>query len=281
MRVLLPLTVALVAGGATMHAQATRELTAARYYTAQPRLTVHLALDAGNLTLRAATDRALYRFQVRYAQDRFTPIARYDEGTGVVTLGLQRAKPAAFFASLAGTGDEAGTIDLSPRLPLILDGTIGPGAADLDLGGLQLTRLDLSSTADKTTLRFSAPSPTPCEGAIIRTRASETALLQLGNSRCRALRIETEAGPTLLDFSGTYPDSVLRLSVAATLGTVRLQIPAGIGVRLTLDHWMATVEQQGFVRNGTAWVTPGFAAAVRRIELDLKAAAGSVVVEWK
>lgn len=278
------LVAALLAGvmGNGLEAQGVplREVTVGRHLDGQVALIANLAFTRTDLRLQAAQGHTLYRYQARYDAGSMTSVGRYDETTSTATFGLDPIQRGGGILVSAGrpSGSSA-LVELTPGVPVSLEGTLTSGSSDIDLGGLALRRVDLALRATKATLRFSRSTTGSCDGMRIRANASEVTLRQLGNSRCDFLRLTSDAGPAILDFSGDFPD-LLRVSVEATLGTVVLRIPRDIGVRLVVDRWLANVGDSGFTRDGNTWVSQGYAGATRKLEMALTAAAGGVRVEW-
>ncbi len=278
------LVAALLAGvtGSGVAAQGVplRDVTVARHQDGQVALIANLTFTRTHLELRTAGGHTLYRYQARYDAGAMSSVGRYDETTGTATFGLDPIQRGGGVLVSAGRppASEA-VIELTPAVPVSLEGTLTSGSSDIDLGGLALRRVDLTLRATKATLRFSRGTTGSCDGMSIRANASEVTLRQLGNSRCDFLRLTSDAGPATLDFSGDFPD-LLRVSVEATLGTVLLRLPRDVGVRLVVDRWLANVGDTGFTRDGNTWVSQGYASATRKLEMALTAAAGGVRVEW-
>lgn len=284
MRSLGGLGVVLLAGvmGNGLAAQGVplREVTVARHQDGQVALIANLTFTRTSLQLQAAQGPTLYRYQARYGAGSMTAVSRYDETTSTVTLGLDPIRrPGALLVSSGRSRGASAFVELSPTLPVSLEGTLTSGSSDIDLGGLALRRVDITFRATTATLRFSRSTTGSCDGISIRANASALTLRELGNSRCEFLRLTSEAGPATLDFSGDFPE-LLRVSVEATLGTVVLRLPRDVGVRLVVDRWLANVGDTGFTRDGNTWVSAGYAGATRKLEMALTAAAGGVRVEW-
>jgi hypothetical protein len=68
------------------------------------------------------------------------------------------------------------------------------------------------------------------------------------------------------------------LEAVVTLGGVRLVVPDGLGVRLALDRVAASFKPEGFVRQGDAWVSEGYDAATRKVDVRIAAKVGGVEV---
>ena len=91
--------------------------------------------------------------------------------------------------------------------------------------------------------------------------------------------VEGGVGRVTLDFGGAWTTSSA-VTVKMALGEVALRLPREVGVRLTLDKFLATFEPQGFVRRGTSYLSPGYDQATRHLDIDITTAVGGVTVDW-
>ncbi len=53
-----------------------------------------------------------------------------------------------------------------------------------------------------------------------------------------------------------------------------------VGVRITLDKFLATFEPVGLVRRGGSYLSPGYDQAARHLDIHVTTAVGGVTVEW-
>jgi hypothetical protein len=75
------------------------------------------------------------------------------------------------------------------------------------------------------------------------------------------------------------PDVPLQGDLTVNAGSLSICAPADVGLRLvTGDNPISSnnFDDEGLVRSGDAWETPGFATAPIRTVLDVQANAGSV-----
>jgi len=139
--------------------------------------------------------------------------------------------------------------------------------------------LRLEAGASRSVVRFSRPNPIRCRSADISAGAAEVSILELGNSRCDRLRVEGGIGRMTLDFGGAWTGSQrAELSLAVT--ELRLRLPRKVGVRITMDRFLASFEPGGLIRRGNEWVTPGYDQAERHLDLALKTTVGGVRIDW-
>jgi predicted membrane protein len=101
----------------------------------------------------------------------------------------------------------------------------------------------------------------------------------LGNSRCDAIRFEGGMGSVTLDFSGRWTTST-QVAVRMRVGELTLRLPRSIGVRLTLDKFLASFRPVGLTARGTSYLSPNYAGAARHLDIDLTTAVGAIKVEW-
>lgn len=270
----LALALAAPAAGA----QTMRSMTVARQQHGEPRLHATVAFGAGGIAIQPAPQGTLYAAELTWDDERFAPRARYDAAAAHLAVGLEPRERPGLDMAPARHLDQRAVIALSPTAELELDAVLGAAEADLELGGLRLAELRVRTDATRATVRFSRPNPGACSRAEFRAGAAELSLVRLGDSGCRAVRVEGGVGTVTLDLRGAWPAEAA-VDVAVTLGGVRLRVPDGLGVRLTLERLAASFQPAGFARVGDAWVSEGYARAERKLELRVAAKVGGVQVE--
>jgi hypothetical protein len=273
------LALALAAGSAgTLSAQAMRPFTTFRQLHGESRLQARLDFAAGQLRVVPGRAGELYRMSLSYDADRFVPLSHYDPSTNAATLGVDRAGGGFRVVSRSQLQQDA-VVELSPRTDLSLSLSLGAVEADVELGGLRLGDLRVEAGASRTALRFSQPNPIRCRAADISAGAAEISVLQLGNSHCDRLRVEGGIGRMILDFGGTWTSSqIAELSLAVT--ELRLRLPRKVGVRITMDRFLASFEPAGLVRRGDEWVSPDYDRSERHLDIALRTTVGAVKVNW-
>jgi hypothetical protein len=151
--------------------------------------------------------------------------------------------------------------------------------ADLELGGLSLSELTMQAGASQAVIRFSQPNRSRCRGAEITAGAAEVTMLGLGNSRCDRIDFEGGMGKVTLDFDGAWTSSS-QATVKMAMGELTLRLPRRVGVRLTLDRFLASFDPAGLVRAGNGFQSAGYEKAERRLDIAVTTAVGGVRVEW-
>lgn len=272
-------TVGLLTGVARTdaYAQTMRSFGTARQLHGETRLVARVDFGAGSLRLAPADDRTLYRMRVRYDEGRYAPVGRYADSH--VTLGLASAGGKVLRVSTGQPVRQTADVQLSRRVELALDVTLGAVEGAIELGGMRLREVRLESGASRTTVRFSSPNRAPCERADFSAGAAELSIYGLGNSRCSTIRYAGGVGTVTLDFGGEWAADA-RAEVRMALGQLHLRLPKGVGVRLRMDRFLASFDPAGLVRRGDAYLSPGYAQATHHLDLDLSTTIGGVTIAW-
>ena len=273
------LALALVLGTSSAQAQTMRPFATFRQLHGETRLSAKLEYGAGSLRIGPGQPAELYRMDLSYDEDRFVPLSDFDATQGSVLLGLRAAGDAGVRVVSRNQLQQVAAVAFSPRVDLALDLTLGAVDADVELGGLRVSTLDLKTGASRSVVRFSQPNLTRCRRADFSAGAAEFSVIGLGNSRCDDIEFEGGIGKVTLDFSGAWSSSA-RVQVKMAVGELTLRLPRKVGVRLAMDRFLSRFAPAGLVLRGHQFVSPGYDHAQRKLDLDLTTAMGGVNVEW-
>ena len=245
----------------------------------ETRLAARLEYAAGSLRLAPGRVGELYRMDLAYDESRFVPVSDFDPSSGSVFLGLRAAGEGGVRVVSRNQLRQIAAVAISPRVDVSLDLTLGAAEADLELGGLRVTNLQVKSGASRTVVRFSKANGTRCQRASISAGAADVSVLGLGNSRCDLIEFEGGVGKVLLDFAGAWSTNA-KVEVKMAMGELTLRLPRRVGVRISMDKFLSTFEPVGLVRRGDAFQSPNYDSNQRHLDLDLTTAVGGVNVEW-
>jgi hypothetical protein len=276
-RLLLALAVGgLLAWAVPAHAQTWRTATSARQMNGERRMDVALEYGAGRLTVGAADAGLLYRYEMRYEEEKMRPVSEYDRAAGTLRLGMEGRDTRGVRNPREGGH---ANVALSPSVAIDLDLDFGAGEADVNLGGLSLRDVQISTGASET--RVSWDSPNRVEAAEVRFEAGAASLevTGLGNARTRRVRLDGGVGSAVLDFSGAWARDA-DVEVGMGLGSVTLRIPRALGVRVTKSSFLASFDAPGMVKRGDAWYSRNYDEADRKLDVRIDAALGSVEIDW-
>lgn len=274
---LLAMTLALAAPTA---AQTLRDYDYTRMVRGERSLRATVQFAAGRLILRPGSADRLYGFTLEYDAERFRPIGSYDAAAGAVRLGVESVGGGGVRVGSRSALPQTALVELSPGVDLALELSIGAAEGTLELGGLRLTGLDVKNGASQTTVRFDRPNPGRCRSASVSSGAGELTMTGLGNSGCAEWRVQGGVGAVSLDLGGAWP-AAGHLSLEMALGGLTLLVPKGLGLRVTMNGFLADFDATGFTKSGKVYTSAGYERAARRVDVQVNSAMGGVKVEWR
>ena len=255
-------------------AQSWRTVTTSRQAAGEDELRVQVTYGAGEFKVRTAEAGLLYRMQLRYDEDVFEPRSEYERGRlhlGVESLGRS--------IKLGKRSGGEMDLQLGPGVPMDLDMEFGAVRADLDLLGLSLTNLELRTGASESVVDVSRPNPVAMNRASFEVGAADFTARRLGNLNARRITVDAGIGEVTLWFNGSWQQDA-RVNVKMGLGALELRFPEGLGVKLTKDSFLTSLDSEGLVKRGDAYYSLDWEQAERKVTIDLDAAFGSVKVIW-
>jgi hypothetical protein len=168
-------------------------------------------------------------------------------------------------------------------IPMDLRVEFGAGEADIDLTGLRVQNLSISSGASSGKLHCDEPNPITAERVDIESGVSKFEANNLCNLNFEKLRFSGGVGSYTLDFGGTLRQSG-RVKVEVGLGSVTIYLPKETPARIEFeDHWLAGFDiDDGFrrVQKGV-YETENYQNADARLSIKLEAGLGSVKVRQR
>lgn len=266
---------ALAAFAGPAQAQTWRSVTTSRQATGSDPVQVRVSYGAGTFRVAPAGPGLLYRMHLRYDEEQFEPKAEFRGSR--LELGLESVGR----GGLRGRTRTGGEMDLSlgRGVPMDLRLQFGAVRAELDLGGLSLTDLELSTGASQSTLDVSEPNPAELDRAVLEVGAAEFSATRLGNLNARRMRIDAGVGEVRLGFEGSWRHDA-QVDIKMGLGALELRFPEGLGVRLRKSSFLTSLDPEGMVKRGDAYYSLDWERAERKVTVDLEAAFGSVKVVW-
>jgi hypothetical protein len=254
--------------------QSWRTVSSSRLLRGERALDVQVRYGAGRFSVRPGPAELLYRMQLRYDEELFEPRTDFDGRT--LELGVEgNGRDFRIGKHEGGEMD----VELAPAVPMELAIEFGAGSADIDLGGLALTELDLRTGASETLLDVSRPNPVTLEEGVLQVGAAEFTARRLGNLNARRIEVNAGVGDVTIDLSGAWrQDGVVQVKMG--LGSLELRLPEGLGVRLEPQTLLTSLDTQGLVKRGDVYYSPDWDRAERRITVQVEAAFGSVDVRW-
>jgi hypothetical protein len=194
-------------------------------------------MGAGSLSVQPGAS-GLVSGVIRYNVAEWKPVIK----RGPSRISIEQGSPKG--VSVLG-GDVLNRWELRlGKAPLRLEVEAGAYEGEYELGGLTLSSLKIKDGAAKTKVTFSEANPGLLERFIYETGASSVSLAGLANANFALLEFKGGAGSYTLDFSGELRSDG-RVRIKAGVGKVRLVIPRGISVRVTVDGSLNDISTEG------------------------------------
>lgn len=268
----------LLAAGHPATAQDLRTITTARQLRGEKRLDLRVEFAAGRLRLAPAAEDVLYRIRLTYDNERFEPVHTFDARSARAEVGV-RGRKQVDWERREGYPGQALEVYVGSGVPVSLDLVVGAGKAEVDLGGLNLTRVTVAAGATETTVRWAAPNTTECSELVFKVGAAKFAAEGLGNAGCRRIDVMGGAGEIVLDFSGEWErDAAVDLRVA--LASLDLRFPRNVGIAIESRRLLAALEQPGFANRDGVLYSKNWESAEKRVRVTAHATLGGLSVRW-
>ncbi len=238
---------------------------------------LQLAFAAGELRLRPGAEEYLIDGTAYWNIGQLEPAINADGNQIVLASGeVQRLNDFDFNFDFDFGDETINRWDLS-LAPVPMDLTISAGAyqGDLELGGLSLRRLEISSGASDVQLSFSEPNKITMQEFSYNTGASSVELSNLANARFDRMRFQGGAGDFTLDM-GQEILGEAEITVDAALSSVVLIVPEDANVDLTVGGALTNVDvPAGFSQSGDDYTLSGSGPS---LSVRVQVGAGNVEV---
>lgn len=253
-------------------AQDWRTINSFRQLADETQLDVAVKYGAGRLVIEPGVAGELYRVGIRYDSDIYDPLTEYRAGR--LEVGVDGSG-----RSIRMRNQEAGDMKLALSPDVALDVALAFGAveANLELGGLRVSRVKIETGASDSELRFSSPNPIACGRLDLSMGAAAFRAVGLGNANCGRIKAEGGVGDLNLDFSGDWRRDITA-DVTMALGSVTLAVPEDVGVRVRRSTFLTSFSGEGFSRQGRDHHSDNWDQASRKLTVELQGAFGSVTV---
>ena len=260
-----------VASPSALAGQDVLTFLASRQLASEEALQVQVDFAAGQLGLQAGPPGELYRMQLEYDEAGGTPVHEYADGE--LHVGVDHSTR----ISRRGEGEARLDLRITPDLPVGLTLQLGAIRGEVDLGGIRLQFLELTTGASALDLRVSRPNPVELDRAQIRVGAASLNARELGRLNARVLDVEAGIGDVKLDLEGlTRADTDMRVSMG--MGSLEIGVPSGTGIRIDRSTFLTRLTTPPMVERAGAHYSTNWDTAEQRVTIELSAAIGRVTV---
>jgi len=176
--------------------------------------------------------------------------------------------------------DREWNLKFTDAIPITFKIELGAGKGELDLTGLQIRNMKVSSGASAVDMFCDTPNPIDAESIVIESGVSKFTATNLTNTNFRKLKFSGGVGAYKLDFGGKLrQDADAKIEVG--LGAVTVILPADIQARvLYSDSWFSSFDLDGSFNRQRSGVyeTEGYRSNAPTISIQIESGLGSVKV---
>ena len=273
----LLLAAALGAAWQAAPAQSWRTVESARQLRDSGEHRVRVRYGAGGIDVAATSSPVLYAMTLRYDESTSTPLHSYDSTARTLTLGVS-GQSDRFTRNLGDKSRGEMRLSLSRSVPVDLSLSLGAAKATLDLGGLDITALQLQSGASETVIDFSSPNLGRMRTLDVDVGAASFEARNLANANVPKVRIHGGVGGVELDFGGQWQQD-MDVNVDLALGKLTLHVPRDVAVRVEVQKFLATFDEQGLVKRGDAYYSDNWDRAKYHLRLRAETTFGGIELD--
>jgi hypothetical protein len=201
---------------------------------------VTIQFGAGTLTLQPGASEGLVTGTAKYNVTELKPTVTANNGNVTITQGNIKLN---IIPALSSKVINDWSLLLA-AYPMDLTIEAGAYTGNYELGGLAITKLDITDGAAKVNLGFSTPNQVEMSGLTYSTGASQVSLTGLGNANASDVSFNGGAGSYVLDFSGQLQRD-MTVSIDSGVSSVTIRVPSGVPAQVTLDSTLVSVTKSG------------------------------------
>lgn len=248
-------------------------------------LRVEIEIGVADLRIAQAAEDLLFDGKIHYLEKRGEPRIEFNRSGKTGYLIIKSADSGEQDEhSLKGLSSRGETWDLrfNSKVPIRFDIEVGLVDGTVDLTGMRVADLNISSGLSNLELSFFEPNSEMLQEMKIECGLGDFKGVRLGNANFRKLRVEGGLGSVKLDLSGQWRQPETQLRVEVGLGSARLEIPASLGVEVTAqDNFLSSLDiDRGIreIRKGL-YRTANWEEAGNRLIIDAEVGLGSFKIK--
>lgn len=165
-------------------------------------------------------------------------------------------------------------------LPYDLDFEIGLGDADVELGRIEIERLNFNCGLSDATLELKAPNPVRMQSLVVDNGMGAFDGRMLGNANFEDMKVSVGMGAATLDLRGKYSgDADIKVDVG--MGSIKLKVPAEMDIKVIVNASpFSSVSFVGLVQEGkNTYRSQNFGTGKHVLDFNINVGMGSVEME--
>jgi len=212
---------------------------------------VYIKMGVGDLKVDTGTD-ALMEADFTYNVADWKPEVTYEviDGNGRLNVRQPRLEQ----ISMRSDARYKWKLAFNEEVPLDMRIEHGAGSGDIDVGDLNVTQLDVKLAAGDFTIDLS------------------------GNQSLQHLELDMGAGDVTVDLNGDWKENV-NVDYQGGLGQTTLRLPKDIGVYITVNKALGSVNTNGLSKRGDAYVNEAYGKSDITLEINIQAGIGQINLE--
>jgi hypothetical protein len=256
--------------------------------TTETTINVDISLGNGKLTLEKGIDNKLFDGEFFYKNN--LPNVKYEivGETGRLTIRFdeqrfrKKGEENKFtrLSSLDNLYEDECRLKLSPDLPIVLNLDLGLAKGELELGGLQIKEVRLTSGLSKTKIDFSEPNPISLEYFDVDAGVGALEISNLGNANFKNFKFQGGIGDYVIDFAGDhYRDT--KVDIGVGVGKVKILLPRSAGVRMKVDKsFFCSFNIDDIYKKDDLYYNDMWGKTDNSLDMNLETGVGNVSVVW-
>lgn len=275
------LTLSLAAGVAKGQDMVRREISG----SAIKQLKATIDLSFGHVSLKRGTSSNIA--VVEYTKPKKPEHElefKYSVSEEIGTLVIRTEENSRLWRSDSEDDDREWLIELTDHVPLSLRFKLGAGDGEIDLTGLQLQHLKVSTGASAVRLRCDEPNSLRAETIDIESGVSKLTASDLCNTNFRRMNFSGGVGTYYLDFGGKLLQDA-EVTIEVGLGAVTVSLPELLPARIKHDDsWFSSFDlDEEFLKKKKKGVyeSAAYASSKARLVIAIESGLGSVKVRHR
>lgn len=206
------------------------------------------------------------RLTIQFDQQKFRPKGQENKFTQL--------------SSLDNLYEDECRLKLSPDLPISLNLELGITKGQLNLGGLKLKEINLSSGVSKTNIDFGEVNPISLEYFDVEAGVGALEINNLGNANFKHFKFNGGIGDYVIDFAGDhYLDTKVDIAVGA--GKVKIYVPRSAGVRMKVDKsFFCSFNIDDIYKKDDLYYNENWGKTDNSLDMNLETGVGDFSVVW-
>jgi len=198
-------------------------------------LQVNIDIDAAEVRISKSSQSKEVKLSIYFTEDEFKIYEDYDRKRSRLDIEFDKK---GWMNSNNKDLEAKFVLELPSDVEIDLEARIKAGEIEIDLGGLSLVGLDLTTWAGEVQVEFSEPNQREMDYLKINTKVGETEIIRLGNARFKEAEINGGIGEMRVDFRGQILDEALA-DVDLDIGETTIYLPDDdVGVKLSVSKFL-------------------------------------------